>query len=326
MSVANARSWMRKRWLLSRPLFMLYPTELLPGDVLLSTERAATSFTIRFFTSSLFSHAAIYLGDGLYAEAVGLGVRQRSVATVLKPRIKVVRLSESAVQNARHVATKAASEIVRYVGAGYWSQGALLSIFRKAASTDRHRLFCSHLVASMYSDAGVDVVPGIESNKVTPELLARSKCFDDVTQATVFHTKVIPEHLADHAFETLSDRETVILQTMHAELAPWFEKRGILVPETWDYMVVFLIRHVAGRLQEDLDQELMTSMASSGYFSLLEQAMNEVIKPMERYVDRIKSERLSSKEIIFERIGLSTCNSKMRNSLRSSIRHTRFSL
>jgi hypothetical protein len=256
------------------------------------------------FTQSKFSHAAIYLGNSVYAEAVGLGVRQRSVKTILKDRIMVARLSETLVEGAPRVAAQAAESIAHYAGAGYWVKGAMLSVFKNARAEDRYRLFCSHLVAKMYLDAGVDLAPGTEAHKVTPEILAKSRLLRDVSKDTVYRAKLIPAHLADANFETLSDRESVILQSMHSDVATWFESQGIEAPQTWDYMVAFLVANVAGSLQQELDHEMGTAMVRLGYLKLPRQALEEVVMPFEKYVESIESSNFSKNEIILERAGL----------------------
>lgn len=60
------------------------PDELQPGDILLSADAGLTSAGIRLFTFSPVSHAALYVGDGEVAEALGGGVRLRAMDRVLK--------------------------------------------------------------------------------------------------------------------------------------------------------------------------------------------------------------------------------------------------
>ena len=163
---------------------MLDPDKLRPGDVIFSTERAKESFVIRWFTRSPYSHAAIYLGDGLYAEAVDVGVRARSVTTVVKERLKFIRLKGGP---SAEVASKAAAERVnRYLFLEYGLGSALLSLLSAVPSVNSRALFCSQLVAKVYEDIGVAVVPGLPSEKVTPGLLANSKQFEDITEEAAF--------------------------------------------------------------------------------------------------------------------------------------------
>jgi uncharacterized protein YycO len=63
---------------------------LRPGDILLSADPGLTSAGIRLITLSPVSHAALHDGDGRIAEAVGSGVRLRTVSAVLDEEAVVV--------------------------------------------------------------------------------------------------------------------------------------------------------------------------------------------------------------------------------------------
>ena len=63
---------------------------LMPGDIILSSASGVTSIGIRALTLSPVSHASVYLGNGELAEAVGSGVRRRSMATFLEEESTVV--------------------------------------------------------------------------------------------------------------------------------------------------------------------------------------------------------------------------------------------
>src|SRR4051812_3848667 len=158
------RSWRKQR----RNYYMLDSRKLQPGDIFFSTERAAESFFIRLFTLSGYSHASIYLGDSLYAEAVGLGVRVRSTTTFVKESIKVTRLKGGAPSQA--VALAAANRVDHYLHVPYALPSAILSIFGRLPSKDERALFCSQLVAQAYADIGIAVVPKLDAVKVTPAL------------------------------------------------------------------------------------------------------------------------------------------------------------
>lgn len=55
-------------------------TDLLPGDVLLYQGTALISRAIQFFDGTDFSHAALYLGNGIVGEAVSTGLERRPYA------------------------------------------------------------------------------------------------------------------------------------------------------------------------------------------------------------------------------------------------------
>lgn len=54
------------------------PQDLRPGDIVLSSTNGVASLGVRLVTIAPVSHAALYLGDGTFVEAVGAGVRTRT--------------------------------------------------------------------------------------------------------------------------------------------------------------------------------------------------------------------------------------------------------
>jgi hypothetical protein len=71
---------------------------LLPGDIILSSADGITSFGVRALTMSPVSHASIYLGGDGVAEAVGEGVRYRTVAALLGDEAIVVAFRHPGVK------------------------------------------------------------------------------------------------------------------------------------------------------------------------------------------------------------------------------------
>ena len=266
----------------ARLRYMLEGELLRPGDILLSTQEAKASLAIRLFTRSRFSHAAIVLGDGMYAEAVGLGVRIRSIRTILAPRLLVRRLASgdtTAAQRAADLARK-------YVHAGYWTSGAMLAMFRAARLDDRNLLFCSHLVARCYEEAGAAIVERTAPDKTTPASLARSDRLVDVADA-VFVPKFVPGYLYAGRFETLSDRETTAVQSAYADLLSWFDAQGLSAPKSWIDMLVALAELNHPLLQRSLDEAMQAALIRHGYFKLARQALQECILPLEKELDDV---------------------------------------
>lgn len=75
--------------------------DLLPGDILLSADQGIASAGIRLLTVSPVSHAAIYVGDGEVAEALGGGVRLRPMGRVLQEESVVAVFRHPALDDAR---------------------------------------------------------------------------------------------------------------------------------------------------------------------------------------------------------------------------------
>ena len=66
--------------------------DLQPGDISLTAENGLNSVGIRLVTLSPVSHAAVYLGNQWVAEAVGDGIRRRTVAALVAEEATVVAL------------------------------------------------------------------------------------------------------------------------------------------------------------------------------------------------------------------------------------------
>lgn len=263
----------------SRP-YVVDDAALRPGDVLLSAQPAAASLVVRLFTFSRYSHAAIALGNGMYAEAVGLGVRLRSTGLLVAPRLVVRRLRREDASAARR-----AAEIARgYAHAGYWLSGAMLTVFRRTPFEARHRLFCSQLVATAYEEADARLVD-IAAEKVTPARLARCDRLVTVPGAAYVPAH-LPEFLVGHV-DTLSDREALLMQGVYADVAPWFETRGREVPRSVPHMLAALAELESHDLVRSLDAAIREAMVRHRYASLATLALRECVVPMREEVARV---------------------------------------
>jgi uncharacterized protein YycO len=99
---------------------------LRPGDILLSAEDAITSAGIRLLTLAPVSHAALYVGDQQVAEAVGSGVRLRSMEALLDEEAVVVAFRDPRVspEQGRQIGDIA----LRAVGGRYDHLGVVLQV------------------------------------------------------------------------------------------------------------------------------------------------------------------------------------------------------
>ncbi len=94
------------------------------GDILLSAGKGITTYGVELFTTSPVSHAALYVGDGDLIEAVGEGVRRRSLEESLLEESVVVafRRPDLQAEQARKIAEFADAQ----VGKKYNHLGVLL--------------------------------------------------------------------------------------------------------------------------------------------------------------------------------------------------------
>ncbi|RYY95036.1 MAG: distant relative of cell wall-associated hydrolase, partial [Comamonadaceae bacterium] len=99
-------------------------TALEAGDILLTSVETLNSIGIRLGTFSPVSHAVLYLGDGQIAEAVGTGVRARSIGEVLDEEHMVVAFRPQGLLPAH--AEKMRDWALTQVGTRYNTTGVLL--------------------------------------------------------------------------------------------------------------------------------------------------------------------------------------------------------
>ena len=97
---------------------------LQPGDIVLTADNGINSVGIRLATLSPVSHAALYLGENQIAEAVGSGIRLRSVEAVLLDEATVVVFRHPNVTAEQASAIKAFSQA--HVGEKYNFVGIML--------------------------------------------------------------------------------------------------------------------------------------------------------------------------------------------------------
>lgn len=164
------------------PAAVLEPAVLQSGDILLTTDPTFTSASIRLMTFAPVSHAAVYIGDGEVAEALGSGVRVRSFEELFAEAavVLVLRYPELTAEQAALIREYAVSKS----GTGFNFLGITLhipfSIGRRICelplvssavrdgcirgmgvlhhlAASESRLFCSQLVLQAYRYAGVPV-------------------------------------------------------------------------------------------------------------------------------------------------------------------------
>ena len=97
---------------------------LQPGDILLTSVATVNSFGIRLGTFSPVSHAVLYLGDGVVAEAVGTGVRERGLDALVDDEQMVVAFRLPGVTGAHVDKLRAWSH--SQVGTRYNTVGVML--------------------------------------------------------------------------------------------------------------------------------------------------------------------------------------------------------
>jgi len=200
------------------------PAALRDGDILLSAEAAPLSSGIRLFTLAPVSHAAVYVGDGEVAEALGGGVRLRSVTRMLDEESVIAvfrhpRVDAEAAYKVRAIARSRVGLRYDFVNAFLYAPFALqrhacelpvLPSFMRGACVSvlasvqlglpgpQDRFFCSSFVLDAYADAGV------------PLTTARS----------TWHSPADIMHMREGDVATLPVNQPLVY-VGHLKLTPW---------------------------------------------------------------------------------------------------------
>lgn len=151
--------------------------KLLPGDIVLSAERALPSKAIRAATAARYSHAAVWVGGSLIQATLD------GVFSANPQRVHFAQSADAAVYRSRTPLTeRQAALICNYarscVGSLYaLSELALLTLgrFKKIGMPATKRQFCSRLVAMAYAYAGYELNERISPEFCTPRMISLSR-------------------------------------------------------------------------------------------------------------------------------------------------------
>ncbi|MER8658471.1 YiiX/YebB-like N1pC/P60 family cysteine hydrolase [Mesorhizobium sp. M0847] len=141
-----------------------------PGDILF-TARPGTSKVIRIATHGIVSHAMICVQHGSFIDSTMDGVQARNLQRELfedDEKVFHFRLKEP-------VAPEILSNVIDYARAEIGARYSLPEAIRSVAGVRKprsKRQFCSRLVARVYKQAGIDLVP--DADYCSPEDLRRS--------------------------------------------------------------------------------------------------------------------------------------------------------
>lgn len=164
---------------------------LAPADIIVSTTNAGISRAIRSVSGSVVSHAMIYAGNDQVIEAVGDGVRKRSLSAALTGaslavafrHIHMTPTAASAVISFADSQVRRGYDFLGIVGqAGYQLDRWFLCRVQHVRDCEQAaqranlwmsrdgRFFCSELVAESYRRAGTPLVAA-RSDSVSPQTI-----------------------------------------------------------------------------------------------------------------------------------------------------------
>jgi len=290
----------------SRRLFGIDASQLEEGDVLLlATSPSATRFAIRKVTSSRFSHAAICSNAPLFVEAIGVGVCIFTIdrIAVSNPRsIKLLRV------HSRHsaVAKQAGFIASTYVTRQCWISGALTAVLSKLQLQARGKLFCSHLVAQAYAEAGLALVSDKNPTKVTPALLERSTILHDITREVLTDKTdeawCRPMTVTDEASDaSLAQLETRIKQNIVRRVGKSFTFCGLPAPVDFEGALYGLLQLTDPANSDLIDEEFSKAIREEGLLAL--PLAFQDMESIYRYVADGAGERVWSQEEMSAMLG-----------------------
>lgn len=154
------------------------------GDIILVRGAAKTSTMIAKMTSGHFSHAMVYIGNGRFLEAITkVGVQVTSHARITfkdENNVVVLRCIFDDLETKILLKDYIKNNYSAYQGRAYSYIGAVKSITNEKIDRTKGSYFCSHLVASLYSDAGINLLD-LPPHKIKPNDLLDSELLVDVT-------------------------------------------------------------------------------------------------------------------------------------------------
>jgi Permuted papain-like amidase enzyme, YaeF/YiiX, C92 family len=100
------------------------PDDLRAGDIVLSSTHSVVSMGVRLITVAPVSHAALYLGQGQFVEAVGAGVRLRSTQEYMDGESTIVAFRHPGVGDEQVAALNEFAQ--RHAGKKYNTAGIVL--------------------------------------------------------------------------------------------------------------------------------------------------------------------------------------------------------
>jgi hypothetical protein len=137
-------------------LYLIPINNLEKGDILLTSERSATSNIVRKGTDSHFSHAILYVGAGSYIHSDLNGVHSGNLQRLLfdlAENVNVLRIECSS-----EIIYRACMFARDKIGTQYSVKSAINTTLKLSKKENKNRQFCSRLVVQAYSYAGIELV------------------------------------------------------------------------------------------------------------------------------------------------------------------------
>lgn len=156
-----------------------------PGDIGLSYGTAKFSRFVRLAQAligdwAIYSHAFIYLGDGLIIESLPQGATINELSTYEPEQVIFAQFGLSREQRSRICEEAIRLEGTPYskldfvaIGLTHYCNDCWLPRWVRKRVANSGRMICSQLVAESYRRAGIELEPGKDPQDLTPGDLAR---------------------------------------------------------------------------------------------------------------------------------------------------------
>lgn len=225
---------------------------VLPGDILFTARRGKPSKLIRFATNGEVSHAMICVQQGSFIDSSADGVQAWNIQRELfedDEQVFLFRLKETLRPE---VLTQIVNNARAEIGARYSVREAVRTVYgvRKPRSK---RQFCSRLVARVYKNAGIELVP--DADYCTPEDLRCSPLLNEILIET--------EQVSDEEIQWWAARCNPI-QAMHEAQNSVLDTARSFEPnlESFDDLFQLLVRC------PEADDTIAYALQDSGYLDL----------------------------------------------------------
>lgn len=246
------------------------------GDIVLVRGNALHSKIIAKVTKGHYSHAMIALENDIFLEAItGSGVQKTSLLRVSfkdKSNFIVLRCTFSNEQITSTTLSYISENYLKYQGYKYSLTGAIFSLIPLRKNKNPKGYFCSHLVASMYKDAGISLLDK-PTHKITPNDLINSPILEDVTEQVIFEYSDITLNrvkknektinLIDAGGTTLST-DAKNHQLFLKKIAKYFKRKGLKAPNRFGEIPEILTHPNNKNIANFLDKKISKAYKEIG--------------------------------------------------------------
>lgn len=244
-----------------------------------------------------FSHALLWLGGTDFIEAVGTGVRVISFRRVIVKKPKkwlLLRLTDDPA-----TAERAAAIARNMAHKQYDLRGALSTKVGGRRIADPTRLFCSHLVAAAYAEAGRTIVEGKTPQQVTPAALERRSVLKSIPLPLIEIGQASDDRDAGYEGSPM-DREMRASQAAFLAVQDRISAlkdpkvAGVKFPPGGLYELLEVLARQEQSASTELEDKLLSALEASNYFHLIRGPLTHSRLELERTRAEIRSTNLAN--------------------------------